>query len=501
MNRNKAFNICFTIAVTAGFILLGVFLFYPSYLRFFETLKDLYVSAAYYSGRVFGTEEVVPTVTEYSAVFGKNIFLPEDVRGFLQAAREYLSLLSDGENFTGYLSAAGNTVFLFVKILCVALPCIFLLKQLFSVLYKRGNVKHNQDTIPLKIWKNVMKVTYLPVKRFLLSYAAYLKERPVIWKCWVAIWAFHLNLASIATGAAAYFLYFAASFDVGGLYVQFRKLCIDLKILLRWFPWYVFLPVCWLLFARWRKNIALNRLKHFEARNCGFINELPVVTMAVGSMGKRKTTLITDMALSQEVMFRQKALETLQNADMKFPHFPWIAFEDELRACMEHGTVYNLASAKEWVKRKESRFLKHKNAGLQLYGYDYRRYGNVFDDALKISRLFDVLETYAQAYFIYIMQSSLIVANYSIRTDNAILDSGNFPLWLTDFFPKHRRECSRHAHILAPRQKGFGEQPQNWELRVRRGRRYGDRQGTRQQSGTQRGQEGRGRYQPEKRSL
>ncbi len=448
MNRNKAFNICFTIAVTAGFILLGVFLFYPSYLRFFETLKDLYVSAAYYSGRVFGTEEVVPTVTEYSAVFGKNIFLPEDVRGFLQAAREYLSLLSDGENFTGYLSAAGNTVFLFVKILCVALPCIFLLKQLFSVLYKRGNVKHNQDTIPLKIWKNVMKVTYLPVKRFLLSYAAYLKERPVIWKCWVAIWAFHLNLASIATGAAAYFLYFAASFDVGGLYVQFRKLCIDLKILLRWFPWYVFLPVCWLLFARWRKNIALNRLKHFEARNCGFINELPVVTMAVGSMGKRKTTLITDMALSQEVMFRQKALETLQNADMKFPHFPWIAFEDELRACMEHGTVYNLASAKEWVKRKESRFLKHKNAGLQLYGYDYRRYGNVFDDALKISRLFDVLETYAQAYFIYIMQSSLIVANYSIRTDNAILDSGNFPLWLTDFFPKHRRECSRHAHIL-----------------------------------------------------
>ena len=137
MNRNKSFNICFTIAVTAGFILLGVFLFYPSYLRFFETLTDLYISAAYYFGRLCGENTPVPTVMEYSAVFGKNIFLPEDVRGFLQAAREYLSLLSDGENFTGYLSAAGNAVFLFVKILCVALPCIFLLKQLFSVLYKR----------------------------------------------------------------------------------------------------------------------------------------------------------------------------------------------------------------------------------------------------------------------------------------------------------------------------------------------------------------------------
>ena len=40
--------------------------------------------------------------------------------------------------------------------------------------------------------------------------------------------------------------------------------------------------------------------------------------MACGSMGKKKTTLITDMVLSQEVMFRQKALEILQNNDMKF---------------------------------------------------------------------------------------------------------------------------------------------------------------------------------------
>ena len=426
----------------------AAFWFYPSYLRFLETLKDLYVSAAYYSGRVFGTEEIVPTVTEYSAVFGKNIFLPEDVRGFLQSAREYLSLLFDGENFTGYLSAAGNAVFLFAKILCVALPCVFLLKQLFSVLYKRGNVKHDRDTIPLKIWKNVMKVTYLPVKRFLLSYAAYLKERPVIWKCWAAIWAFHLNLAGIATGAAAYFLYFAASFDVGGLYVQFRKLCIDLKVVLHLFPWYLLIFIFLLLFARWRKKVATGRLQHFEARNCGFINELPVVTMAVGSMGKRKTTLITDMALSQEVMFRQKALEILQNADMKFPHFPWIAFEDELRACMEHGTVYNLASAKEWVKLKESRFLKHKNADLQLYGYDCKRYGYFYDDALKTSTLFDVLSTYAQAYFIYVLEGSLIVANYSVRTDNLMLDNGNFPLWLTDFFSEKRRPGSRHSHIL-----------------------------------------------------
>ena len=154
------------------------------------------------------------------------------------------------------------------------------------------------------------------------------------------------------------------------------------------------------------------------------------------------------MVLSQEVMFRQKALEILQQNDMKFPYFPWIAFEDELRRCMEHGTVYNLASVKAWVALKRSRFIRHRNAQTQLYGYDYARYGTTFDDSLKISRLFEVLETYAQAYFIYVLESSLIVANYSVRTDNMMADNGNFPMWITDFFPKRRRPQSKHAHIL-----------------------------------------------------
>ena len=64
-------------------------------------------------------------------------------------------------------------------------------------------------------------------------------------------------------------------------------------------------------------------------------------------MGKKKTTIITDMTLSQEIMFRNVAYGKLQETDMKFPNFGWIAFEMELRKCMEHGTVYNLATVKD----------------------------------------------------------------------------------------------------------------------------------------------------------
>ena len=53
---------------------------------------------------------------------------------------------------------------------------------------------------------------------------------------------------------------------------------------------------------------------------------------------------------------------------------------------MEHGTVYNLASVKTWVALKRSRFIRHRNAQTQLYGYDYAHYGTTFDDSLKIRR-------------------------------------------------------------------------------------------------------------------
>ena len=449
MNRRRTFNICLTVVITAAFILLGAFVFGDSYLRFGETAKDFGLSVGYYFCTLFGLDhDIVPSVTEYSSVMDWSILLPSDFESFTSQATSFFSLLVDGENFASYWAKVGDVMLMLMKVVAIILPCLLILGLVIWRLYKSGNTKHNKDTVPLRVFKILSRWFYQPLKRAVLSYRDFLTEHRAVWIFWAVMWAFHLNAASIVMGFLAYYFYFVLSFDVTNLYVQVCKLFIDLHVIFRYFPWWCIAFVCWLLFDHWRKSVALNRLRHFEARNCGFINELPIVSMACGSMGKKKTTLITDMVLSQEVMFRQKALEILQQNDMKFPYFPWIAFEDEVRRCMEHGTVYNLASVKAWVALKRSRFIRHRNAQTQLYGYDYARYGTTFDDSLKISRLFEVLETYAQAYFIYVLESSLIVANYSVRTDNMMADNGNFPLWLTDFFPKRRRPQSRHAHIL-----------------------------------------------------
>ena len=114
---------------------------------------------------------------------------------------------------------------------------------------------------------------------------------------------------------------------------------------------------------------------------------------------------------------------------------------------MEYGQVYNLASVKIFVRKKRERYLKNANNTKQIYGYDIARYGGEFCDALSVKTLFDILETYALAYFVYVIESSLIVSNYSIRTDNFVTSEGNFPMWVTDFFPENLTD-GRHSHIL-----------------------------------------------------
>ena len=448
MNRRNAINIIFSAIVSVGFVLLGIFVFSSSYLRAFEAGGSLINSIKFYFCEIFGiAHNTVPTVNSWSEVIEWDILLPSDFEAFKVSAIRFFELLADKENFIGYWSVVGDKSAVAAKVIAIALPCVLVFVFALKRLYASGNTKHNKDTLPLKAFKSVSRATYQPLKRFVLGYIDFLRHTNWMWISWLVMWTFHLNLVSIVLGFFAYYFYFSVSFDVASIYTQVCKLFIDLQVIFRHFPWWSIAIIAWLIFNRWRKSIALNRLRHFEARNCGFINEVPIVSISCGSMGKKKTTLITDMALSQEVMFRQKAYDILKSNDMKFPMFPWIAFEDELRLCMKHGTVYNLATVKEWVSLKRRRFELHGRTDLQLYSYDICRYGDSYNDGLKISTLFEVLETYAQAYFIYVIESSLIVSNYSIREDNELVSNGNFPIWASDFFPEGITE-GRHAHIL-----------------------------------------------------
>ena len=448
-HKLRAFNISLTVLLSLLFVYLGISRFDASYIRLTESVRDLWQSARFYVCKIIDWSYTgTSSVNEYSEVLKWDIFLSEDFQAFKQQAGAYFTLLFSKENLAAYGIAVSDKLTSLLKVLAIALPCIVIFIIIIKRSYSKSNTAHNRDTVPLRIFKWLTKYTYQPIKKGVTAYIAFLKEYRYIWVLWLLLWSVQLNLMTIAIEFIAFYLYFVMSFEVSTIYVQVCKLFIDLQVVLKVFPWWSLVTVAWLLFNRFRQKIAQAHLRHLEARNCGFINELPIVSMTCGSMGKKKTTIITDMALSQEVMFRQKAFELIRKNDMKFPYFPWISFEMELRRCMEYGTVFNLATVKEWVKKKRLRYEKHENADLQLYGYDCERYGFTYDDGLRIWGLFDVLESYAQLYFIYVIESSLIVANYSIREDNRCIDAGNFPMWATDFFPELTVEGGKHAHIL-----------------------------------------------------
>ena len=448
MKWQKRLNIALTVALTIAFILFGALVFGVAYQRVFEALIDLYGGFKYYLCVLFGLPtNDLPSVTDYSKVMEWTVILPSDFEGFKVNTTAYFSMLFSKENFLSWLSVTGAKVSVWAKVLTIFLPCVVVLIIVVKRIYATPNTRHNKDTFPLRIYKVVTRYTIEPLKHFLRQYFEFVKQHNSIWIIWLIIWIFNLNFATVITEFFAFYFYFAVSFDFKAIYTQIVKLFIDLQVIVKHVPLWIILIFVWLIFERWRKNLATAKLRRMENANRGFINDLPIVSMTCGSMGKKKTTIITDMALSQEVMFRNIAYGKLQETDMKFPNFGWIAFEMELRKCMEYGTVYNLATVKEWIKVKRARYEKHHNDLLQLYGYDSERYGLYYRDGLKTSYIFDVLSTYAQLYFIYVIQSSLIVANYSIREDNRLIDGGNFPIWSTDFFSKNPRP-SRHAHIL-----------------------------------------------------
>ena len=387
----------------------------------------------------------VPTVPAVPSVP-----IPDNWEKFKINWSAYWRLWATKENFFGYLSAVGNVLYIFSKVIVIIIPFILLVWLLLRCILKTQNNDYDKDSKPLTIFKRITAHTYTPIKTWLIGFVGFIREYKNYYIMWLCLWALYFNAFAILIEFIAYYLYFVVSFDFLNIYRQVYKLFIDLSVAVTFIPLWAWGVVGLVALDKFRKNIAYGVLNHFERRNRGFINARPIVSMICGTMGKKKTTVLTDMALSQEAMFRDKAFEKILENDLKFPNFPWINLENELKRAMEYHEVYNLATVRKFVVKKRSRWQKTQTRE-RLFNYDYERYGLEYDDKLKVVNVWEVIEIYAQLYFIYVIQSSLLISNYSVRVDGILSDSGNFPLWNADFFKSDSRlidSYSRHAHIL-----------------------------------------------------
>ena len=373
--------------------------------------------------------------------------LPSDPAEIGNNFSAFFRLLFNGRNFTAYLRTLEGLLVTFVRVLPFVIVLAILLKKLYRRSLSQENNDYNKDTKPLATLKRVSSVTYTPTKRYLLGLYEYIGQSKFP-RIWLLIWLFNFNVFAILLSLIATVLFFSISFNFVSLYTFVYSSVVMSLPALRFIPIWVWLIIVLWRIDIWRKRKALQRLMHMENKNKGFILERSICTMLVGTMGKGKTTIVTDISLSTEAIFRSKAYELMLECDLKFPNFPYIVLENALKKQIERGAVFNLASCDSWLGKVQK---KHERTGCKPFDYDYKKYGLHYNDKKTLVYLFDVLRDYAKLYLIYITQSSLILSNYAIRTDFAKIDRGNLPLWNLDFFQKDARylnRTSRRSHIL-----------------------------------------------------
>lgn len=460
--KNYRHDIC--ILITIAFILVSVFCFGTSFTRLSESLNDIKNSWRYMLN-----DEVTPTVNNLSSVGLSDLgLIPQNLELFIIKLKLYGKLLLTVTNLKQYgyilFKILLNVTYI---VLYGSMPVIVVILMIKFAM-TRQNTKRG-DTKPLQLVRKIAGVTYIPIKTWCNQFILFVKEHRFHWGIWLIIWLLNFNAFTILFEIIAYYFYFIASFDLIHLYVQLYKLLLDLSVALIFIPKLLWFVIALIVYDTCRRRHAMNALNKIEAAGEEMVQNLPIATLISGSMGTKKTTFLTEISITANKLFRDVALKKIIENDMYFPNFPWINLEDCIKYGIARHSIYNLATCKEFIqliKKWYHNEIRTQNKALvwrlleqrygykydnMIFGYDVERYGYSIYDNLEVKTIFDIIENYAQLYLIYIISSSLLIANLSIRIDDVLNDIGNFPLWDNDFF-RHDGEFmknnSHYAHIL-----------------------------------------------------
>ena len=144
MDKIRKWYLALSIVLTVAFFLLGATIFNRSFIRFAETLGDLFSSAQYYGYEIFGVEHnIIASVTEESKVLEWSYILPETSEGFERRTSILLRLLLNGNNISGFTRLLGRKAEMLSRLLVLLLPIFLLVWILITKMYGANNTKYN----------------------------------------------------------------------------------------------------------------------------------------------------------------------------------------------------------------------------------------------------------------------------------------------------------------------------------------------------------------------
>ena len=474
--RNLDYHHYIAAAITLGFLACGL-IFHNALPRIAEAFRDLGTSAAYYVMELVtpGNNPISATVIRMPEwEFAPSRFEPLRIfpwtwEEFKVLWGRFIDMLFSSENLRAYWWRVTDVLYVCSRALLVLMPLVLVLWMWSRRYTSEQNNDNDRDSRPLALWRRFTFRIVYPIRDWLRGFGAFLIANAGYLKLWAFLWALYFNAVVIVIEFIAFYLYLISSFDFAAIYPQLVKLLIDLAPAVRFLPDVVWAAIGLWLLDYFCKNAAYDRLHAKEAKNTAFVEDRGVVTIVYGPMGVGKTSLLTSLSLTAEVKLRNDAFEILIERDMMFPAFPWCQLRSEIYHQIELGNIVDTDSCKLFARRweRDYRYITEDPARVRwlarahrkgrfrwrdfVFHYDTEHYPTIYEGELGTVTLFDAIEEYTCAYYIFTIQTSLIISNYSIRTDQIIDDLGNMPLWNSDFFKRDPRlmdAYSRYAHII-----------------------------------------------------
>lgn len=451
----------------------AIFYFQPVFFRVIQAAKDLVLSVLYYMFEPTGAISITPTVNEIPP--GMTDLLPITLEEFQAGLERTWELLWQKEVFAAYLELVGEFL---AKLIEVIYPLALLILCVVMILYaaydrvepvdeKTGEPERTDPTGPLKaFWWLELHVVY-PIVSEILLYVEYLKKSRYL-KPLRLTWLYNLNILTILGEGVAFVFYLGPSLDFVNIFVQALKLLVDLSVALDFLPIWVTGLIVFAVFDGWRRKQGDKKLEKNEEENQKFLEENPENFIATGRPRVGKTQMITDMAQSQEAIFRKKAENNANERMMNFPRFPWTKLQRVLRRMRNRVPTYDLDFIHAFFGDMKRNFVCrgvmssvsafatlsfYRQCGYEdkdfIFGYDYKQYGTSFFNGVQEVSLFDMLELYAQEFYVYTSPTSLLVSNYPIRSSATWTDYGHYPIIEHNFFGDRKDETARNniSHI------------------------------------------------------
>ena len=438
------------LALVLGSVALGIFVYKYPFVRVGESLNDFGRALAYTVTDLIGIAERAPeqTVNEFSGVDLMEIF-NIDASGIRDKLTSVWREIFVWENFASYLFFLLRGFGWILFYLCIAFLLVIPLALPVILSWESVNNDYNADTLPLRLFKRFVVTPCRSVFAWCKAFWHFFRES-TYWGWFVAVWLLNLGVFTVIFSFLAYYFWMLTTLDFSTVGVQLLKLIADLLLAFHTLPLF-----CWLLFAAlfcgwFFRRFALRVLRGMVAKTVETIAKLPMVIFLVGLPRSGKTTLLTALGLYFSILFRQTAQKLMARNVLKFPTFPWINLELEIRARVEDHTVWNFYTIRKWVDELQAEF-EADPCREKIFDYDFEKERYEYDDHLQVIDIWTSIKNYSQEFFIYWLQSSMLVANYAVREDFVFHDLGNFPMLDTDFFSRDARDqdqISTMSHIL-----------------------------------------------------